>query len=199
MIKYASLKGKPVFILNNEQELVKDCISGNRMMQNKLYAQFASGMLVVCLRYAKNRQDAEEILQEGFIKVYTRLDQYKFKAPLEAWIKKIMVNCALQKLRNKNLLYRAVHPDNITEELVDKDLVLDSINAKELILLVQDLPTMCRLIFNLYVFEGLKHREIAKLLNISEGTSKSNLHDARILLQRRLYEQNAFITINSGA
>jgi DNA-directed RNA polymerase specialized sigma24 family protein len=86
------LKDKPSFILNNERELVKKCIAGNRMMQNKLYAQFASGMLIVCLYYAKNRQDAEEILQEGFIKVFTCLTQYKFKGSLEAWIKKIMIN-----------------------------------------------------------------------------------------------------------
>jgi len=168
-------------------------------MQNKLYAQFAPSMFAICLRYSKNRQEAEDILQDGFIKVFTCLDQYKFKGPLKAWIRKIMINCALQKLRNKNLLYLVVQPDNIAEEFVDKSLIVDNINAKELILLVQDLPTMCRLIFNLYVFEGLKHREIAKLLNISEGTSKSNLHDARKLLQRKLGEQISIKNINSSS
>ena len=168
-------------------------------MQNKLYEQFAPVMMAVCLRYAKNRQDAEEILQEGFIKAFTCLHQYKFTGPLEAWIKKIMINCALQKLRNKNLLYKVVPADDISEEYIDKDLVLDNINAKELIQLVQGLPIACRLVFNLYAFEGMKHREIARLLNISEGTSKSNLHDARILLQRKLHEQIFVANINSGA
>lgn len=168
-------------------------------MQNKLYAQFASVMMVVCMRYAKNRQDAEEILQEGFIKVFTCLHQYRFTGSLEAWIKKIMINCALQRLRSKNVLYKVIPADDMTEECIDKDLALDNINTKELIQLVQGLPTVCRLVFNLYAFEGMKHREIAKLLNISEGTSKSNLHDARVLLQRRLHEQIFVANINSGA
>lgn len=185
--------------MNNEREIVKQCIAGNRMVQNELYAQFSSVMMAVCLRYAKNREDAEEILQEGFIKVFTCLSQFKFNGSLEGWIRKIMINCALQKLRNKNLLYVVVHPQHEAEEFADKDLILDGINAKELIKLIQNLPTMCRFVFNLYAFEGLKHREIAKLLNISEGTSKSNLHDARSLLQRRLLKQNSIINIISGA
>jgi RNA polymerase sigma factor (sigma-70 family) len=193
------LRVKTHFELDIERELVKDCISRNRAMQNKLYLQFAPAMLGVCLRYSKNRYDAEEILQEGFIKVFTCLEQYKFKGSLEGWIKKIMINCALQKLRSNKLFYQAVRADNMAEEFADKNSIVENINAKELILLIQTLPTMCRLVFNLYAFENMRHREIAKLLNISEGTSKSNLHDARILLQHRLYEQNAFITINSGA
>jgi RNA polymerase sigma-70 factor (ECF subfamily) len=168
-------------------------------MQNKLYAEFASTMMAVCLRYAKNRYDAEEILQEGFIKVYTCLHQYQFKGPLEAWIKKIMVNCALQRIKNKKTLYQIAHSADITEEFVDETRVLDHINAKELILLIQSLPAMCRIVFNLYVFEGMKHREIAKLLNVSQGTSKSNLHDARILLQHKLQKQQLIaLNINSS-
>ncbi len=193
------MKDKPCFILDNERELISECISGNRIMQNTLYAQFASVMIVVCLRYAKSRSDAEEILQEGFIKVFTCLHQYKFAGSLEGWIKKIMINCALQRLRNKNLMYPIVHAEAAAEELGEKDGILEGITAKELILLIQNLPNMCRLVFNLYVFESMKHREIAKLLNISEGTSKSNLHDARILLQQRLSKQNSFINLNSGA
>ena len=167
-------------------------------MQNKLYALFAPVMFIVCLRYAKNRRDAEEILQEGFIKVYTCLHQYQNKGPLEAWIKKIMVNCALQKIRSANLLYSLVHTE-IAAEIGDMETILDAINAKEVICLIQQLPTMCRLVFNLYVFEGMKHREIAALLHISEGTSKSNLHDARQLLQKHLQEQHSFLQLNSGA
>src|SRR5262249_40655631 len=102
-------------------------------------------------------------------------------------------------LRNKNILYSVIHSDDITENFVDKDIILENINAKELIQLIQALPTMCRLVFNLYVFEGMKHREIAGLLNISEGTSKSNLHDARVLLQSSLHESINFININAGA
>lgn len=168
-------------------------------MQNKLYAKFASTMMVVCLRYAKNRPDAEELLQEGFIKVFTCLDQYKFKGPLEAWIKRIMINCALQKLRKQKALYKVEDCDSIPEGLFDKDLIVANLNVKEIIKHIQALPPMCRLVFNLYVFEGLKHREIAKLADISEGTSKSNLHDARIILKRRLQESIPYLNLNSGA
>ncbi|HEY6976454.1 MAG TPA: RNA polymerase sigma factor [Chitinophagaceae bacterium] len=185
--------------MDNKKELIKECLLGNRAMQNKLYAEFASTMMALCLRYAKNRHDAEEILQEGFIKVYACLHQYQFKGPLDAWIKKIMVNCALQKLKNKKPLYQIVHSEDTNEEFADEDMILDNIHAKELILMIQALPQMCRIIFNLYVFEGMKHREIARLLNISEGTSKSHLHDARRFLQNKLQRQFIVLNINSGA
>jgi len=168
-------------------------------MQNKLYEQFAPEMFALCLRYAKNRNDAEEILQEGFIKVFTCLDQYRFRGVFRAWIKKIMINCALQRLRNKNSMYRIIPSDTITDECCESEFILDRINAKELISLVQSLPTMYRLVFNLYVFEGFKHREIAELLHITEGTSKSNLYDARMLLQKKLQQRSSFVNINTGA
>ncbi len=185
-------------MLDNVTQIVNECIAGNRSMQNKLYQHYPPGMIAVCLRYNKNRQDAEDILQEGFVKAFTCLSQYKFKGSLEGWIKKIMINCALQKLRNKNLLYPIVCQEHEAEEFADIDLILDGINVKELILLIQSLPVMCRLVFNLYVFENMKHREIAKLLNIPEGTSKSNLFDARIRLQHMLLKQNLITNINSS-
>lgn len=168
-------------------------------MQNMLYAKFADTMMPVCLRYSKCRQDAEELLHEGFVKVFTCLHQYKFKGPLAAWIKRIMVNCALQRLRSQSVLYSVIHPEDCAAEIADRDIILENIHAKELIHMIQNLPAMYRLVFNLYVFEGMKHREIAALLNISEGTSKSNLHDARMLLQNMLQEELRFININSGA
>lgn len=185
--------------MNSDRTLVQECISGNRAMQNQLYARFAPAMFGVCLRYSKNRHDAEEILQESFIRVFTCLCQYKFKGPLKAWIKRIVVNCALQNLRSKNSLYPIISYENVSEEITEKELILDGINTKELLSVVQNLPVVCRLVFNLYVFENMKHREIAKLLDISEGTSKSNLHDARMLLQRRLTGQNVIANVNSTA
>ncbi|HRH61483.1 MAG TPA: RNA polymerase sigma factor, partial [Chitinophagaceae bacterium] len=98
-----------------ETALVKECIAGNRSMQNRLYNLYASGMMGVCMRYAKCRQDAEEILQEGFIKVFTCLHQYKFKSCLEAWIRKIIINCALQKLRERQALYPVLNIDDVAE------------------------------------------------------------------------------------
>lgn len=164
-------------------------------MQNQLYNRFSPLMFAVCLRYSGNRQDAQEILQEGFIKVFSCLHQYKFTGPLEAWIKRIMVNCALQKFRSRNLLYTVAGNEKICEEIIDDELILDNLNVKELIRLIQGLPFMCRLVFNLYVFENMKHREIAKMLSISEGTSKSNLHDARMLLQKQLNPENLIVKL----
>ncbi len=134
-------------ILDNLKEVVKECIAGNRGMQNKFYKYYASRMMGVCLRYSKSRHEAEEILQEGFIKVFTCMHQYKFKGSLEGWIKRTMINCALQKIRSKSSLYPVINIDDI-----------------------------------------MTHREIAEILHIAEGTSKSNLHDARIMLQKQLGE-----------
>ena len=181
------------YILDNVNSLVKECIAGNRSMQNQLYHFYAGRMMVVCMRYTKNRQDAEEILQEGFMKVFTCLRQYKFTGSLEGWIKRIMINCALQKLRIKTSLYPVLDIDYINESYDDRNLIIADMNAKEMIIIIQKLPLMCRLVFNLYVFEGMKHREIAEALGISEGTSKSNLFDARAILQRQLKVYAPFV------
>jgi RNA polymerase sigma factor (sigma-70 family) len=175
-------------ILDNLKELIKECIAGNRSMQNKLYKYYASRMMGVCLRYSKSRADAQEILQEGFIKVFTCLHQYNFRGSLEGWIKRTMINCALQKLRTKSSLYPVINVDEVSERYIDVD-AMASLHAKELLILIQNLPTMCKLVFNLYVFEGCTHREIAEMLHISEGTSKSNLHDARMILQKQLHQE----------
>jgi RNA polymerase sigma-70 factor (ECF subfamily) len=150
----------------------------------------------VCLRFAKNRQQAEEILQEGFLKVFTNLYQYKAIGSFEGWLRKIMVNTALAMLKKK-AKNPAVYPINmLTENGSVTTSAEDDISVKELIVLVQRLPTAYRMVFNLYVFEGLKHREIAELLDISEGTSKSNLSDARKILQRSVKKMENF-TANS--
>jgi RNA polymerase sigma factor (sigma-70 family) len=172
-------------ILDNLKELIRNCIAGDRCMQNKFYKYYASPMMGVCLRYSKSRVEAEEILQEGFIKVFTCLHQYKFRGSLEGWIKRTMINCALQKIRTKSSLYPVINIDEVSERYIDVD-SMTGLHAKELLVLIQNLPAMCKLVFNLYVFEGFRHREIAEMLHISEGTSKSNLHDARMILQKQL-------------
>ncbi|MBD0287684.1 MAG: sigma-70 family RNA polymerase sigma factor [Flavisolibacter sp.] len=141
-------------------------------------------MFMVCLRYAKNREEAEEILQEGFMKVFEFIHQFKFAGSFEGWMRKIMVNCALQKYRNKTNLRPVISIETITTEQPDNEEILSRLGTKELLDMVQQLPPGYRMVFNLYVFEGMKHREIAECLGISEGTSKSNLSDARAILQR---------------
>jgi RNA polymerase sigma-70 factor (ECF subfamily) len=163
--------------------LIEGCIKGDRQSQSQLYAMMVQKMFVVCLRYSKNREEAEEILQEGFMKVFEFIHQYKFTGSFEGWVRKIMVNCALQKYRSKKM-HAVVDVDPATIENIDNENIISRIGTKELMNMVQQLPPSYRMVFNLYVFEGMKHREIAAHLNISEGTSKSNLSDARAILQK---------------
>jgi RNA polymerase sigma-70 factor (ECF subfamily) len=168
------------------KQLVAGCSGEDRTSQQALYERYAPQMMLLCLRYAKNNQEAEEILQDGFLQMYRHIDQYKFIGSFGSWLRKIMINSALMHYRGKNAGHRVVPltPENDTAASADD--FIDRIGEQELIRLIQTLPPAYRMVFNLYVFEGLKHREIAQLLKISEGTSKSNLSDARALLRRAL-------------
>ncbi|MBS1511417.1 MAG: RNA polymerase sigma factor [Bacteroidetes bacterium] len=165
-------------------QLIQLCIKGERHSQSRLYGLLAPKMFVVCLRYSKSREEAEETLQEGFMKVFENLHQFKFAGSFEGWVRKIMVNCALQKYRGKSHLHAVVNIDDVKTEDTGTENITSQLGTKELLQLVQTLPTAYRMVFNLYVFEGMKHREIADMLGISEGTSKSNLSDARTILKK---------------
>ena len=173
---------------NTEQLLIKGCAAGDRAFQTKLYNLFAPKMLGVCLRYAKNREEAEEVLQEGFLRVFTYINTFKGAGSFEGWIRKIMVNCALFRYRNKSHLQPVIRlsADGSGYDAVVETDIASNLDAKDLLSLVQTLPAGYRIVFNLYVFEGYKHREIGEALGISEGTSKSNLSDARAFLQKAL-------------
>ncbi|MEJ7740894.1 MAG: sigma-70 family RNA polymerase sigma factor [Chitinophagaceae bacterium] len=171
---------------DSEQLLINGCIEGNRAFQTELYDHYAPKMLGVCLRYAKNREEAEEILQEGFLRVFTYINKLRGTGSFEGWIRKIMVNCALLRYRNKAHLQPVIRLDSSVYDVESNIDIASNLDAKELLFLIQSLPAGYRIVFNLYVFEGYKHREIAAALGISEGTSKSNLHDARAFLQKAL-------------
>jgi RNA polymerase sigma factor (sigma-70 family) len=173
-------------LAETEQLLIKGCAAGERAFQTKLYNLFAPKMLGVCLRYARNREEAEEILQEGFLRVFTYITTFKGAGSFEGWIRKIMVNCALARYRNKSSLQPVIRLNTSGHDVIDSADISSNLDAKELLNLVQTLPAGYRIVFNLYVFEGYKHREIAEVLGISEGTSKSNLSDARSFLQKAL-------------
>lgn len=168
--------------------LIKGCLTGDRSCQNRLYVRFSGKMMAVCLRYASIREDAEDCLQDGFIKVFTHIKEFKNEGSFEGWVRKIMVNTCLEKYRK--VLYRCspLSIDELSKISVSDEQILSKIAVKELIEMIQQLPQGCRMVFNLYVFEGLKHHEIAKKLGISEGTSKSNLFDARKILQKRIMD-----------
>lgn len=147
-------------------------------------------MLAICLRYCKNKEDAEDVLQEGFIRAFKYLDQYRNDGVFEGWLRRIMVNSALRKYEQLVKQQPALCLEGLEDTNATTPDVYSQLGSKDLLALVQHLPPACRAVFNLYVFEGLKHREIAQMLGISEGTSKSNLSDARSLLKQRLENIN---------
>jgi RNA polymerase sigma factor (sigma-70 family) len=186
----------------NEKEdiLIKKCIEWDRSAQNRLYDLFAPKMFAVCLRYARSREEAEDILQEGFMKVFENMYTFRKEGSLEGWIRKIMYHTAILKFRQRKMVDNTVSLDNNQINITDNNSndALSRIGTQELIKMIQNLPPRYQMVFNLYVFEGLKHREIAEQLGITEGTSKSNLSDARLILQREINKTGTYTSIASG-
>lgn len=173
--------------LKDLKKIIKKCASGDVRAQAELYRHFAPKMFGVCLRYAKDRTEAEDNLQEGFIKVFTYIKGFRHEGSFEGWMRRVMVNVSLEKFRKQNLLY-PVEDMGIYDTQNYNDDILDKISADELIGLIQQLPPRYRMVFNLYVMEGLNHMEIGKEMGISTGTSKSNLARARNILKSKVKE-----------
>jgi len=174
-----------VYLVDNLHSIVKGCQENKSEAQRELYDMFKTKMFGICLRYAGNYDDAQDILQEGFIKVFEKIHQFGFKGAFEGWIRKVMVNTALEKYR---LHYRQVTLDEkVSEAEYDeqKDISSD-LEARELVRIIQELTPRYRVVFNLYALEGFTHKEISEMLKISEGTSKSNLSRARTILQEKV-------------
>jgi RNA polymerase sigma-70 factor (ECF subfamily) len=170
-----------------EEQLVKGCLAGIPAFQQMLYKRYAPKMLTVCLRYAYSREEAEDILQEGFMIVFGKMSQFRMQGSFEGWIRRIMVNKSLEHLRKAPGIYPVLDIDNVEDKFISKNDVLNTIASNELLKMVQELPPMYKMVFNLYVFEGMTHKEIAELAGIAEGTSKSNLSDARTILKKKIY------------
>lgn len=166
--------------------VISECIAGNQKAQAKLYQHFAPKMFGVCLRYAKDSTEAEDSLQEGFIRVFNNLKNFRHDGSLEGWVRRIMINVSLEKLRRQHLLY-PVEDVSIYDTPNFSDDIIAKISADDLLKLVQELPPRYRLVFNLYVIEGMTHQEIAAEMAITEGTSKSNLARAREILKRKVF------------
>lgn len=164
------------------RQLVKDCLRRKPEAQKMLYEHFAQTMLGVCFRYTKSTNDAEEVLQIGFIKVFERLHQFKEEGELAGWIRKIMVNAALNYLKTNQRYRYDLSFDDTPLHPVSTENPEMSLRAKELAELIRQLPTGFQTIFNLYAVEGYKHKEIAAMLGISEGTSRSQYARARMIL-----------------
>ncbi len=178
-------KGKNISI-RELQNLIYGCLARDRACQKRVYEIYGPAMMSLCLRYLKNREEAEEVLQDGFLQMYKCIAQFRNKGSFEGWLRRIMINCALQKYRTQPHRFDLITLSDEHLFLSSQADHLDRLSEKELIMLIRTLPPAYRLVFNLYVFDGMKHREIASLLNITEGTSKSNLSDARKILKGRL-------------
>lgn len=164
-----------------ENELIRLCMVNDTLAQNELYRKFSGKMMGVCMRYAKNREDAADILQDAFVKVFLNLKSFKGEGSFEGWIKRIMINTALKHYR-KNLRFRDESDIEAAYDISFDNQIISRIAAAELIGYVQLLPDGYRTIFNLYAIEGYQHNEISGMLGISEGTSKSQLSRARNFL-----------------
>jgi RNA polymerase sigma-70 factor (ECF subfamily) len=176
----------------SDESLLDGCVAGRRNAQNMLYRKYASTMMAVCMRYARDRSEAEDLLQEGFLKVFQKISTYRREGSFEGWIKRIMINNALNQFRkNKKIpYYRDIEEVNEIE-LLSPDEVKEvdfPVSADILLSLIQMLPPGYRMVFNMYVFEEYSHKDIADMLNISENTSKTQLLKARRLLRKRLAE-----------
>ncbi len=174
--------------MTTEKDLIQGCINKDRSLQRQLYERYCKRMFVVCLRYSKGRLEAEDILQESFIKVFENIHTFRNDCPLEAWIKRIVINTALKHNRSKLYLYPAYDVQAMDEQLPDEELTLSQYSMQELLGMIQQLAPRYQVVFNLYAIEGYQHNEIAQMLGIPEGTSKSQYARARVQLQNMISE-----------
>jgi RNA polymerase sigma factor (sigma-70 family) len=174
----------------SEQELIDGCRKGSRSSQKALYERYCRKMMAVCLRYSKTTAEAEDILQEGFVKVFHGMKSFRQESKLETWITRIMVNTALNFQRKKLYLFPMVDVHEI--DIAEDEISISGINFSQLLEMIQSLPQGCQIVFNLFAIEGYNHKEIATLLGISEGTSKSQYSRARSLLQEKLLKESSY-------
>lgn len=172
--------------MDNSRQLVEACLRNERTAQQQLYKLFAGKLFAVAVRYMKDREDAADVLQESFIKVYKNLASFRFDCPLEAWLKRIVINTALKALDKNKRMGQQIDNELVANHLSVEATGVSQLSYEQLTSLINELPEGCRTIFNLYAIEGYKHHEIAKLLGVTEGTSKSQYSRAKGLLQDRL-------------
>lgn len=176
----------------NEADLITGCIKRDPSCQKELFLRYSGKMMTVCKRYSKNSADAEDIMQDGFIRLFQHLHQYKSKGSFEGWMRKIFVNCALKKYTVKRFEKEQTGIDHIGPIAMDPG-IIDTLSEKELINLIQKLPEGYRIVFNMYVIEGFSHKEIAEKLEINEATSRTQLLKARKQLQRKIAKMQSII------
>ncbi len=177
------------------EKLINKCKRKDIKAQSQIYQLYTGKLFALCLKYSRNYQEAQDNLQNGFITIFEKIEQYNFKGSFEGWLKRIIINTALQTYREKNVL------NLVTEEIpeeVEIEIDEEQVSLEFLLKLIQELPNRYRMVFNLYVLDGYSHKEVASMLDISEGTSKSNLSRARVILRDKIESNQLQIKKNEA-
>lgn len=165
------------------KQLIEKCIKNDTQAQSDLYKLFSSKLFALSLKYSKNYVEAEDVLQDAFVTIFNKIEQYKRKGSFEGWLKRIVINTALQRYREKGL-FDIINEENLKE--VSVEIENDEVDIDFLLKIIQELPDRYRLVFNLYVLDGYSHKEISEMLSITTGTTKSNLARARMILKDKI-------------
>jgi RNA polymerase sigma-70 factor (ECF subfamily) len=174
--------------IQSESDIIKGCLLKDRKMQEMLYSRFSSKMYAVCLRYCKDAEAAQDLLQDGFVKIFNNLDKFRGEGSFEGWVRRIFVNTSIEHFRRSVKNYTVSDTENVVIE--DTSLsALDNLAERDIINLIQELSPGYRQVFNMYVIEGYSHKDIGDILGISEGTSKSQLARAKGILKKRVEEK----------
>ena len=174
-----------------DEEIIRSCISGDAKAQKQLFEKYSRRMMGLCMRYASHREEAEDMLQEGWIKVFRNLHQFRFEGSAEGWLKRVIVNACLEMLRKNKKMVNQVDIELIEEITPSEINSSDAMTANDLLKMIHKLPAGYRTVFNLYAVEGYSHKEIGDMLGINESTSKSQYSRARAHLQKMLELENA--------
>jgi len=174
------------------EDIIKQCVKNDRTAQNELFRKYKDTLFFISLKYCRNEADAEDNLHDTFITIFQKIKTYKNKGSFEGWMKRITIYKAIDK-------YKAQKPVNIqiNDDLLEGEVTVEegsNLSLDQLLKLIQELPDQYRLVFNLYQLDGFKHKEIASLLGISENTSKSNYHRAKLILREKIIELTAPIS-----
>lgn len=172
-----------------EKELIRGCIAEDRNCQSVLFSTYAGRLLTICRRYAYDIQEAEDILQDAFIRIFDNLDQFRFECPLEGWMRRIAINTAIRHCKKKKIHFKEVDERVLESPSYDPG-IYSHLSEEEILKLIQLLPEGYKMVFNLYVIDGYSHEEIGAMMGIHDGTSRSQLAKARRLLQKLIIEHH---------
>ncbi|MFC1732215.1 RNA polymerase sigma factor [candidate division KSB1 bacterium] len=170
----------------SEEKIIEGCIANKRSAQKILFKKFNATMLGLCLRYCKNLEEAEDVMMEGFMTVFTKIEDYKKEGSFEGWIKRIMINTAINNYRSNLKHYYHADVDDYENQYAAHNMIAETIDAEEILKHIQQMPEGYRMVFNLYAIEGYAHKEIANMLGITVSTSKSQLSKARKYIQNQI-------------